>query len=119
MSESELFIAGIGVSKSVVSTIVTLAAEKVEGVVRVGGNDIASNLVSVFTSRAVPPEATVESEVVDGELKVAVHLSVHQACGVRSRRHRDRDSRAGRRRGRLGGHLHRFTRFPQGVEGSV
>ena len=69
MSESELFIAGIGVSKSVVSTIVTLAAEKVEGVVRVGGNDIASNLVSVFTSRAVPPEATVESEVV-------VHLAV-------------------------------------------
>lgn len=76
MSESELFIAGIGVSKSVVSTIVTLATEKVEGVVRVGGNDIASNLVSVFTSRAVPPEATVESEVVDGELKVAVHLAV-------------------------------------------
>lgn len=76
MSETELYVAGIGISKSVISTIVSCACEKVEGVARVGGNDIASNLVSVFTSRSVSPEAAVESEVVDGSLRVCVHLAV-------------------------------------------
>ena len=76
MSESELYISGIGVSKGVISTIVTLACDKVEGVARVGGNDIASNLVSVFTSRSLAPDDAVESEVVDGSLKVTVHLAV-------------------------------------------
>ena len=76
MAEPELFISGIGISKSVVSAIVSAAAEKVEGVAHVGGNDIASSLVSVFTSRSVAPEAAVESEVVDGSLRVTVHLAV-------------------------------------------
>ena len=76
MAESELFISGIGISRSVISTLVAAAAEKVEGVARVGGNDIASSLVSVFTSRSVAPEAAVESEVVDGDLRVTVHLAV-------------------------------------------
>ena len=76
MSESELYVAGIGISRGVVSTIVTTTCEKVEGVARVGGNDIASSLVSVFTSRSVAPEAAVESEVVDGDLRVTVHLAV-------------------------------------------
>jgi uncharacterized alkaline shock family protein YloU len=76
MADTELFISGIGLSKNVISTIVTLAAEKVEGVAHVGGNDIASSLVSVFTSRSVSPESAVESSVEDGALRVAVHLAV-------------------------------------------
>ncbi|WP_077597749.1 Asp23/Gls24 family envelope stress response protein [Olsenella urininfantis] len=76
MGETELFISGIGISRGVLATIVTMAAEKVEGVARVGGNDIASSLVSVFTSRSVAPGEAVESSVEDGALKVTVHLAV-------------------------------------------
>lgn len=76
MAETELFISGIGISRSVISTLVSAAAEKVEGVARVGGNDIASSLVSVFTQRTVAPEAAVESLVEDDKLRVTVHLAV-------------------------------------------
>ena len=76
MEDSELFIAGIGISKNVIQTVVTLAAQKVEGVARVGGNDITSNLVSVFTSRSIAPDRTVESCVEDDKLHVVVHLAV-------------------------------------------
>ena len=72
----EILISGIGVSKDVIATIVTEAAEKVDGVVRVGGNDIASSLISVFTSKQVQKDRAVESEVVDGVLQVTVHLAV-------------------------------------------
>ncbi len=74
--DSELVISGIGVSKSVVSTIVSLAAERVEGVASVGENAIASGLISVFTSKPVSNDPAVESEVVDGKLVVTVRLSV-------------------------------------------
>ena len=60
MADSELFVSGIGISKDVVSTIVGIAARRVEGVASVGGNDIASSLISVFTSRSVSPEKAVE-----------------------------------------------------------
>ncbi len=80
MAESELSVSGIGISKSVVSTIVSLAAKRVPGVASVvasvGGNDIASSLISVFTSRTVSPEAAVESFVEDDALHVVVHLAV-------------------------------------------
>jgi len=76
MTTSELFISGIGISRSVLATIVTIASERVEGVARVGGNDTASNLVSVFTSRNMTPEAAVESYAEDGDLRVVVHLAV-------------------------------------------
>ena len=76
MEDTELFIAGIGISKSVMSTVVKLAAEKVEGVARVGGNDSASNLVSVFTARQVSPDRAVEVCVEDDKLHVVVHLAV-------------------------------------------
>ena len=55
MDSNEIVISGIGVSKGVVSTIVSLAASKVEGVASVGGNDIASNLISVFTQKRAAP----------------------------------------------------------------
>lgn len=76
MEGNELFISGLGISKGVVSTVVAMAAEKVEGVASVGGNDIASSLVSVFTSRNVAPENSVESSVEDDKLHVCVHLAV-------------------------------------------
>ena len=76
MDSNEIVISGIGVSKSVVSTIVSLAASKVEGVACVGGNDIASSLISVFTQKKTVPEAAVESAVVDGNLEITVHISV-------------------------------------------
>ena len=58
MAESELFVSGIGISKDVVSTIVGIAARRVEGVASVGGNDIASSLISVFTSRRQKPKVS-------------------------------------------------------------
>ncbi len=76
MAESELHVSGIGVSKDVVSTIVSIAAKRVEGVASVGGNDIASSLISVFTSKAVSPDKAVESSVEDDKLHVMVHLAV-------------------------------------------
>lgn len=48
MEDSEITLSGIGISKSVIAQIVSTAVEKVEGVARVGGNDIASGLVSVL-----------------------------------------------------------------------
>lgn len=76
MAESELHVSGIGISRDVVSTIVSIAARRVEGVASVGGNDIASSLISVFTSRTVSPEKAVESAVEDDSLHVTVHLAV-------------------------------------------
>lgn len=76
MEDNELFISGIGISKGVVSTVVALAAQKVEGVASVGGNDIASSLVSVFTSRSVAPGDAIESCVENDKLHVVVHLAV-------------------------------------------
>ena len=76
MEDTELFIAGIGISKSVMSTVVKLAAEKVEGVARVGGNDIASSLVSVFTKNSNPATEPIEAKVVDDKLDITVHLAV-------------------------------------------
>jgi len=76
MAENELQISGISVSKGIVKTIVARAAEQVEGVVRVGGNDIASSLVRVFTSRSMAPDSSVDASVVDGKLCVDVHLAV-------------------------------------------
>lgn len=76
MADNELHISGINVSKGVVNAIVARAAETVEGVVRVGGNDIASSLVNVFTSRSMPRDSSVDANVIDGELHVTVHLAV-------------------------------------------
>ena len=76
MEDNELLVSGIGISKSVIAQIVSASAERVKGVARVGGNDIASNLISVFTSKSVAPGGAVESEVVNDELEVTVHLAV-------------------------------------------
>ena len=44
MAVDELFISGIGISRSVVSTIISRAVERVEGVASVGEKDFASSL---------------------------------------------------------------------------
>ncbi len=75
MAETELYVSGIGISRNVVSTIVSLAARRVAGVASVGGNDIASSLISVFTSRTLSPELAVESSVEDDALKLVVHIA--------------------------------------------
>ena len=64
---NELRIAGMGVSKSVVSTIVGAAAEKVEGVASVYGKDIASGIIAMLTSKPQPTASAVECSVVDGD----------------------------------------------------
>ena len=76
MAENELHISGISISKGIIKAIVARAAEQVDGVVRVGGNDIASSLVRVFTSRSMTPDSSVDADVVDGKLHVDVHLAV-------------------------------------------
>jgi uncharacterized alkaline shock family protein YloU len=74
--DSELIISGIGISRSVVATIVSMAVEHVEGVASVGENAIASGLISVFTAKPVSNEPAVESEVIDNKLAISVRLSV-------------------------------------------
>lgn len=74
--DNELVISGIGVSKGVVSAIVSMAAERVEGVASVGENAIASGLISVFAAKSGTTEPPVESDVVDDKLNVTVRLSV-------------------------------------------
>ena len=76
MEDTEIILSGIAVSKSVIATIVTSAAEKVEGVVRVGGNDIASSLISVFTSKQVQHGQAVECDTDNSGLVATVHLAV-------------------------------------------
>ncbi|MBQ6524723.1 MAG: Asp23/Gls24 family envelope stress response protein [Atopobiaceae bacterium] len=76
MAENELNISGISIAQGVVKSIVARAAEQVEGVARVGGNDITSSLVRVFTSRSMAPGSSVDAEVVDGKLHTTVHLAV-------------------------------------------
>ena len=77
MAEIELRIAGIGISKDVISTVVSGAAGSVEGVASIGGNDtLASNLINVFTSRSLAPEKAVEAGVENGQLHIGVHLTV-------------------------------------------
>lgn len=73
---NELIISGIGVSRDVVSAIVAMAAEHVEGVASVGEHAIASGLISVFMARPVTNEPAVESSVEDDKLMLTVRLSV-------------------------------------------
>ncbi len=76
MEQTEILISGIGISKNVISTIVSEAVNKVEGVARVGGNDIASNLISVLTAKTLTPTRAVESDVDEKGLVITVHLAV-------------------------------------------
>lgn len=75
MSE-EIRIAGIGIAPEVISTIVTRAVDEVEGVASVGANDLATNLVSMFSAKPAPTGPAVEAVVEGDELAVTVHVAV-------------------------------------------
>ena len=75
MSE-EITIAGIGIAPSVLAAIVTRAVEGVEGVASVGVRDLATNLVSMFSSKAPEAGPAVEASVADDTLTVTVPLTV-------------------------------------------
>ena len=69
---NELRIAGMGVSKNVISQIVGTAAEKVEGVAAIYGKDIA-----MLTSKPQPTTNAVECSVADDDsLVITVRLVV-------------------------------------------
>ena len=78
MAESELSIAGIGISRAVIAAVVAIAAEKVEGVASVGQRATASSLVSVFfqADSITPISDAVTSDVIDDKLQISVRLTV-------------------------------------------
>lgn len=77
MSTNELQIAGMGISQTVVSTIVAAASEKVEGVASIYGKDIASGLKALLQSKPQPSTNAVECSVAaDDTLEITVHLAV-------------------------------------------
>ncbi|MFR3452563.1 MAG: hypothetical protein ACLTSX_14375 [Collinsella sp.] len=50
----EITIAGIGIAPEVLTAIVSRAVEEVEGIASVGVKDLATNLVSMFSTKSVP-----------------------------------------------------------------
>lgn len=75
--DNEIVISGITISKDVIATVVTIAAEKVAGVASVDGRNLTSSLISMFTSKpAAEEKRSVDAEVEDGKLKVTIRLAV-------------------------------------------
>ena len=74
---TELKICGMVVSESVVATIVSAAAEKVEGVASIYGQDLTSGIIAMLTSKPQPTTKAVECEVADDDsLAITVRLAV-------------------------------------------
>lgn len=69
-------VSGVTISTNVISSLVTLAAERVEGVAYVNGHNVATNLLSLITSRPTVAEDTVKAEVVDDTLSVTLPVAV-------------------------------------------
>lgn len=67
---------GVTISTSVIATLVTGAAERVEGVAYVCGRTMATNLMSLITSRPAALTDTVSAEVADGKLCVSLPIAV-------------------------------------------
>lgn len=67
---------GVTISTSVIATLVTGAAERVEGVAYVCGRTMATNLMSLITSRPAALTDTVTAEVVGGKLSVTLPIAV-------------------------------------------
>ncbi len=72
----EIVISGIGIAPEVLSAVVSRSVEQVEGIASVGARDLASNLVSMFSSRMMPGTSAVEADVVDDRLVITVHVAV-------------------------------------------
>lgn len=72
----EITIAGIGIAPEVLAAIVARSVEGVEGVASVGVKDLATNLVSMFSTKTTSVYEDVEAEVVNDKLRLTVHLTV-------------------------------------------
>lgn len=72
----EITIAGIGIAPEVLAAIVARSVEGVEGVASVGVKDLATNLVSMFSTKTTSVYEDVEAEVVDDKLRLTVRLTV-------------------------------------------
>lgn len=72
----EIYISGIGIAPEVLATVVSHAVEEIEGVASVGMKNLASNLVSMFSSRSAATSPAVEAVVEDDKLAITVHLVV-------------------------------------------
>ena len=73
----EIKICGISIAPEVMSAIVSRAVEAVEGVAAVGTRDLASNLVSMFsTKNPAPSLPAVEASAEDDSLHVTVRVTV-------------------------------------------
>ena len=71
----EIYISGIGIAPEVLAAVVSRAVEEIEGIASVGVKDLATNLVSMLSARSTAA-AAVETEVVDDQLAITVHLVV-------------------------------------------
>ncbi len=69
-------VSGVTISSNVISTLVTAAAERVEGVAYVNGHNVATNLLSLITAKPTVAENTVKAEVVDDKLNVTLPVAV-------------------------------------------
>ncbi|OUP10165.1 Asp23/Gls24 family envelope stress response protein [Collinsella sp. An2] len=72
----EIFIDGIGISPDVLTAVVSRFAEEVEGVASVGVKDLATNLVSMFSTHAPSAAPAVEARVEGNKLVLTVHVVV-------------------------------------------
>ncbi len=73
---SGIYISGIGIAPEVLAAVVSRAVEEIEGIASVGVKDLATNLVSMLSARSTATAPAVETEVVDDQLAITVHLVV-------------------------------------------
>lgn len=73
--DQELYIDGLGIAKGVIETIVTLAVEKIDGVVSVGESVISSGVKTLFVGKQ-PGHSGIDAAVVDGKLALALRMTV-------------------------------------------
>lgn len=73
---NQLTIGGLTVSNNVIATVVTVAAEKVDGVAYVNGHNVATSLVSLFTQRPTVTDDTVTCDVQDDKLVIGLPVAV-------------------------------------------
>lgn len=72
----EIYISGIGIAPEVLAAVVSRSVEEIEGIASVGVKDLATNLVSMLSARSTAAAPSVETEVVDDQLAITVHLVV-------------------------------------------
>ena len=74
--ENEIYVEGLGISSSVIETIVTLAAAEIEGVAGVGATNTLSGIKAVLGGGHAVSTGT-EVSVVDGALAIGIRMQVY------------------------------------------